>query len=230
MISWLCLMFREIPLSPPQLIVLVYVHVLWLLASKTHNLIWRKVSCYAYLFISNEIAHKIPLSTLHTWLHSHSQSVEGCVTNWKWENVPSVLWLPEEKLWSRARGSLPGVALLFMCSCCHKNWLTYSSGVSHLWPLDPLWWFFLSPLLSQSFVVGNPDSRRWTCGMTPHSGMGTGRQRAEAVAQGKASATARMAAKNPTPWARSHNTGNIRSSAITADQQPPQVGLSGGRK
>lgn len=33
--------------------------------------------------------------------------------------------------------------------------------------------------------------------MIPHSGMGTGRQRAEAVAQGKASATAQMAAKNP---------------------------------
>lgn len=104
MISWLCLMFREIPLSPPQLIVLVYVHVLWLLASKTHNLIWRKVSCYAYLFITNETAHKIPLSTLLTWLHWHSQSVEGCVTNWKWENIPSVLWLHEEKLWSRGKG------------------------------------------------------------------------------------------------------------------------------
>lgn len=57
--------------------------------------------------------------------------------------------------------------------------------------------------------------------MTPHSGMGTGRQRAEAVARGKACATAQMAAKNPTPGARPHNTGNVRSSPVTADQQPP---------
>lgn len=73
--------------------------------------------------------------------------------------------------------------------------------------------------------------------MTPHSGMGTSRQRAYAVlektiavAQVKARTTAQMAATNPTPRARSHNTGNVSSSPITAGQQPPQVGLSGGRK
>lgn len=66
--------------------------------------------------------------------------------------------------------------------------------------------------------------------MTPRGGMGTSRWRVEAVARGEANATAQKAAENPTPCARSHDTGKVRSSPITADQQPPQVGLWGGRK
>ena len=82
------------------------------------------------------------------------------------------------------------------------------------------------PLLSQSFAGGKLDPIHWT----PPSGMGAGRQRAEAVARGKASATAQVAAENPTPRASSHNTGNTRSAPITAGQQPPAVGPSGGWK
>lgn len=76
--------------------------------------------------------------------------------------------------------------------------------------------FFFSPLPNQSFAAGNPDTCHWMRGMTPHSGMGTSRQRAYAVvektiavAQVKARTTAWMAATNPTPRARSCNTGNV---------------------
>lgn len=47
------------------------VYVLWLLASKTHNLIG-KVSCYAYLFIISEMVHKVPLPTPLRFLNRHS--------------------------------------------------------------------------------------------------------------------------------------------------------------
>lgn len=69
-------------------------------------------------------------------------------------------------------------------------------------PLDPPW-FFQSPL-SQSFAVGNPDTSCWMHGMTPHSGMGTGRQRAEAVVR-KGLCYSGQAAKNPAPGSRSQH-------------------------
>lgn len=56
-----------------------------------------------------------------------------------------------------------------------------------------------SPLLSQSFAAGNPDTSSWMRGMTPRGGMGARRRRAEAVARGDASATAQKAAENPIP-------------------------------
>lgn len=65
--------------------------------------------------------------------------------------------------------------------------------------------------------------------MTPHSGMGTGRQRAEAVVRGKACATADRQPRTP-HLDLDLNTGNVVRSSITAGQQSPRAGLSGGRK
>lgn len=67
-----------------------------------------------------------------------------------------------------------------------------------------LWIHLDSSTLSQSFAVGNPDTSCWMHGMTPHSGMGTGRQRAEAVVR-KGLCYSRQAAKNPAPGSRSQH-------------------------
>lgn len=86
---------------------------------------------------------------------------------------------------------------------------------------------------NQNFATDKPDTSHGMQGTTPQWN-GHGRQRAQAVLKrlrsAKANPTAQMAATNPTPRARSHNTGNVPFPPITAGQRPPQGGLSGSRK
>lgn len=191
-----------------------------------------KKSCYAYL-ITNEIVHKIPLPTLRMLSHWHFLSVEGCIThpNGRSEKRFHLCsgCLRKSFGGEDARGSLPVAALLLMCSSAATRTGRLEKAIVESLVTSGSTVMIL-PSAESKLCSRQSDTSRWTCGMTPHSGMGTGRQRAEAVAQGKASATAQMAAKNPTLWPRSHNTGNVISSPITADQQPPQAGLWGSRK
>lgn len=156
-----------------------------------------------HISITNEIVHKVPFPTLHTLPRWHSQSVEGYITNYKWKHSICAL-----AAWRKAFGCS---FALNVCSSATEPGRLKKAMVWVICNLDPLWWFFLPPLLSPSFAAGDPtpvtERVEWHL-----SGMGTGRQRAEAVAQGKASATAQMATENPTPWAGSCNTGNVRSS------------------
>ena len=80
------------------------------------------------------------------------------------------------------------------------------------------------PLLRQSFAVGSLDPSLDASGWDRHR-----QAEGRAVAQGKARATAQMAAENPT-LSLSPSAGNARTAPITADQRPPQAALSGGWK
>lgn len=64
-----------------------------------------EISCYAYLFIINEMVHKIPLPTPpHVPELTFSRSVEGCHPQTVEVRKRSIVhWPPEEKLW-RSRG------------------------------------------------------------------------------------------------------------------------------
>lgn len=172
----------------------------------------------------------IPLPTLLSMLLNwHSLGVEGCITHKLEVRKHSIVpWLAEEKLWRShgGKGKPSSCIATFLCSFatetgrCQKArvWVTYN-----LWICDDS----PSQLLSQSFAAGNPDTRRWMRGMTDTS-QWNGHRRAEGESCG--TVLQQMAARSPTRWARSHNTGNVRSSPIRADQQPPLVGLWGGRR
>lgn len=124
-------------------------------------------------------------------------------------------------------GSLPIVALLLVCSCCHENWQTQSHGMSHKTSGSTL----ILPISFESKSCSRQSRHQlldaWN---DAHSGMGTGRQWAEAVVRGEACATADGQPRTP-HLELDFNTGNVlRSLPITAGQQSPRAGLSGGRK
>lgn len=112
-----------------------------------------------HISITNEIVHKVPFPTLHTLPRWHSQSVEGYITNYKWKHSICAL-----AAWRKAFGC--SFALNVRSSATEPGRLK-KAMVWVICNLDPLWWFFLPPLLSPSFAAGDPDTSHWTRGMTP---------------------------------------------------------------
>lgn len=195
--------------------------------------IGKKLLCIPLFYHPWNGSHKIPLPTLHTFLNWHSGSMEGCITYKLGGNVPLCTGRLRKSFGVEARGKPSScIALLLLCSLAATKtgglkkamvWVICNLQIHCGDSSSLLCWV---KALQQGILGPSSQMRGMT---TRHSGMGTSRQRAEAVARGGASATARMAAKNPTPWARS-NTGKVGSSPITTDQQPPPVSLWGGRR
>lgn len=146
----------------------------------------------------------------------------------KWENV-LLHWLPEQEPWRHRGGKgKPSscAASLLMCSFAttkpgrlRKARLGVTSNLWIHWD-DPSSF----PLLRQSFAAGSLDPSLDASGWDRHR-----QAEGRALAQGKARATAQMAAENPT-LSLSPSAGNTRTAPITADQRPPQAALSGGWK
>lgn len=160
-------------------------YVLWLLASKTHSLIWRKVSCYAYLFITNETVYKIPFPTLHMLPHWHSQDVEGCITYKLGVRKCSICALAA---WGKAlelrqgEGSLPAVALLLMCSfaATKTGRQKKSHGVSQVTSGSTM----ILPISSESKLCSR-QSRHWLLDTWNDTSQWNGHWQAEGRSCGK---------------------------------------------
>lgn len=123
---------RNLTVPTPADSVLVY--VLWLLASKMHNLIWRKVAMHTSL--SPMKLHNIS-SPPSMCYHTDIQNVEGCTMYRLGVRKCSVCALAA---WGKAlelrqrEGSLPVAALLFMCSfaATKTGRLKKNLGASHV--------------------------------------------------------------------------------------------------
>lgn len=117
--------------SPAEGAFVGVMYVLWLLASKMHNLL-KKVA----IFTTNEMAHK---TTLHRGYHIDILEVWRAAimrTKCKVKKCSIVHQLPEEKLW-RSRGGKRSLPAVQLCSeCAHlavkTGRLEKNRGVGHL--------------------------------------------------------------------------------------------------
>lgn len=130
----------------------------------------------------------IPLPTLLSMLLNwHSLGVEGCITHKLEVRKHSIVpWLAEEKLWRShgGKGKPSSCIATFLCSFatetgrCQKArvWVTYNLWICDDSPSQLCW----VKALQQAIQTPDTGCVEW---LTPHSGMGTGGQRAKAVAQ-----------------------------------------------